>query len=635
MDAGQAEQEVHVQAAVGIRQIPGSLKQDSFLVVNKDSNRLIFISKADKGVQEGCFTIDGVFSLDTGQDKLFLEQLQPLLATVPLGYSVSLLVCEAHHDETQTQIQAFVQKVIESVLQETSPAKNCTQYLQTVTFVQIYTDGKAQDLLSPRSQVLQVMDLPPLGLVAEEATEVVVANSQAATHCYLQGMSLHQSYLQKSFQKQHKAAICGNLFTITMETKAEGGQGLQRATVKIFEFSGGNEQHPADPFLPLFRASSAAALPADTGFLCWMLKHLLEENALTFLLLCLTLPDASGEEIQSAISLTEQVRNVTKRVAPVHWDPTHEAQKRREVIGELRAQLSFRSRVEQESTLSQLERVIKEIQVLKSKCWKKKKEVPAYEAKDTSPEGRGKITSDMDDGGELGNQQSQDDTWHDKETSGGGSIPKIQLEQVGVLQSAMEDKPFTAAVHRARDLSEATQSSSPSLVGEQHQDTKGRFSQAKARWQVLQEQHHLLIQQGLLRMEEQLASQELPPGQQGAMLWQKEKSLLILRMEALQKEQAEAERDLEELYQECQRETETQKQHILQVFQAYRKHAEEHIDVLEQRYRKLLQESLQDAILLSTQNHQLQAQKQLSYMEKATQTDFQTLTKSHERASPS
>ncbi|CAI5780415.1 kinesin KIF17 [Podarcis lilfordi] len=418
MDAGQAEQEVRVQAAVGIRQIPGSLKQDSFLVVNKDSNRLIFISKADKGVQEGCFTIDGVFSLDTGQDKLFLEQLQPLLDMVPLGYSVSLLVCEAHHDGTQTQIQAFVQKVIESVLQETSPAKNSTQYLQTITFVQIYTDGKAQDLLSPRSQVLQVMDLPPLGLMVEEATEVVVANSQAATHCYLQGMSLHQSYLQKSFQEQHKAAICGNLFTITMETKAEGGQGLQRAAVKIFEFSGGNEQHPADPFLPLFRASSAAALPADTGFLCWMLKHLLEENALTFLLLCLTLPDASGEEIRSAISLTEQVRTVTKKVAPVHWDPTHEAQKRREVIGELRAQLSFRSRMEQESMLSQLERVIKEIQVLKSQRWKKKKEASAYEAKATSPEVRGKITLDTDDGGELGNQQSQDDTQQEKETSG-------------------------------------------------------------------------------------------------------------------------------------------------------------------------------------------------------------------------
>nr|XP_034959458.1 uncharacterized protein LOC118079398 [Zootoca vivipara] len=536
MDAEQAEQEVHVQAAVGIRQIPGSLKQDSFLVVNKDSNRLIFISKADKGVQEGCFTIDGVFSLDTGQDKLFLEQLQPLLAMVPLGYSVSLLVCEAHHDGTQTQIQAFVQKVIESVLQETSSAKNCTQYLQTITFVQIYTDGKAQDLLSPRSRVLQVMDLPPLGLMVEEAAEVVVANSQAATHCYLQGMSLHQSCLQKSFQEQHKAAICGNLFTITMETKAESGQGLQRATVKIFEFSGGNEQHSPDPFLPLFRASSAAALPDDTGFLCWMLKHLLEENALTFLLLCLTLPDASGEEIRSAISLTEQVRTVTKRVAPVHWDPTHEAQKRREVIGELRAQLAFRSRMDRKDILSQLEVVIKEIQ---------------------------------------------------------------------------------------------------SMVGEQHQETKGRFSQAKARWQVLQEQHHLLIQQELLRMEEELASQELPPGQQGAMLWQKEKSLLILRMEALQREQAEAGRDLEVLYQECQRETETQKQHILQVFQGYRKHAEEHIDVLEQRYRKLLQESLQDAILLSTQNQQLQAQKQLGYMEKATQTDFQTLTRSHETASPS
>ncbi|XP_061442608.1 uncharacterized protein LOC133365152 [Rhineura floridana] len=626
MDIGwiMADQEVCVQAAVGIQQMPGSLKQESFLVVNKDSNRLIFINKADKGMQEGCFTIDGVFSLDTGQDKLFLDQLQPLLAMVPFGYSVSLLVCETHHYEPRVQIQAFVQKVIESALQESSPPKNSARYLQTISFVLIYTDGKAQDLLSPGSQVLQVMDLPPLGLVIEDATEIVVADAQAATQFYLQGVSLYQSYLQQSFQKQHKA-ICGNLLSITMETKAES-QGLQRATVKIFAFSGEDEQPCANLFSPLYQASSTVPLPADAGFLSWILKHLLEESALTFLLLCLTLPDASGEEILSALSLTEQVRAVAKRVAPTYWDPIQEAQKRRAVIGELRAQLSFSSWTEQESMISQLGRMIKELQVLKSQSWGKKKETSAYEMKDTCLEARGQILSEMDDGDELVNQQSQDNTHQDKETSGGGSTPKIHLEQVGVEEGVTEENPFTVATYRARDLDGATQTPSPSLVGEQHQDTKVRFSQAKARSQFPQEQHHLLIQQELLRMEEELAGQELPPGQHEALLWQKEKSLLILRMEALQREQAEAERDLEELYQEHLHETETQKQHILQVFQAYRRHAEEQIDALELKYRKLLQESLQDAILLSTQNQQLRAQKQLGCMEKATQTDLQYVT---------
>ncbi|XP_053105990.1 uncharacterized protein LOC128324882 isoform X2 [Hemicordylus capensis] len=159
-----SEKEVCVQAAVGIRQMPGSLQQESFLVVNEDSNRLIFINNTDKEVQESCFTFDGVFSLDTGQDKLFLQQLQPLLALLPLGYSVSLLVCEAHRYGPQAQLQGFVQKVIKAVFQETSPPRDGPQHRQTISFVQIYTDGTAQDLLNPRSQALQVMDIPPLGL---------------------------------------------------------------------------------------------------------------------------------------------------------------------------------------------------------------------------------------------------------------------------------------------------------------------------------------------------------------------------------------------------------------------------------------------------------------------------------------
>ncbi|XP_062986064.1 uncharacterized protein LOC134401244 [Elgaria multicarinata webbii] len=365
MDAGQAEQEVCVQAAVGIRQMPGSLKQESFLVVNEDSNRLIFINKADKGVQEVCFTIDGVFSLDTGQDKLFLQQLQPLLAMVPLGYSVSLLVYETQHYGPQAEIQSFVQKVIESVLQDPSSPQSSAQCLQTISFVQIYNDGKAQDLLCPRSQALQVTDLPPLGLVVEEATEIVVADSRAATHFYLQGISLYQSCFQQSFQQK---AICGNLLTITVEVEV-AGRGLRRAAVRVFVFSGGDEQPCTDPFLPLFWALSALALPAEAGFLSWILKHLLEENALTFLLLCLTLPDISGKGIQSTLSLTERVRAIAKRVAPTYWDPIQEAQKRRAMIRELRTQLFFSTRMEQDSLISRLGRVIKELQVLKCQSW--------------------------------------------------------------------------------------------------------------------------------------------------------------------------------------------------------------------------------------------------------------------------
>ncbi|XP_072854491.2 uncharacterized protein LOC110082121 isoform X3 [Pogona vitticeps] len=498
----------------------GSLKQESFVVVNEDSNRLIFINKADKQAYESCFTIDGVFNLDTGQDKLFLEHLQPLLVMVPLGYSISLLVCEGHHCGLQAKTKSFVQR--------------------------IYADGTALDLLSPRNETLQVMDVPPLGLVVEEATEIIVTDSQAATHFYLQGVSVNRNCLQQTCQKQHRA-ICGLLFTIITEVKVTGGHGFQRATVRILEFSGGDEQCYTDPFFTLSRASSAVGLPAEAGCFSWILKHLLEGNALTFLLLCLTLPDTSGEEIFSALSLTEQVRAIIKTVTPIYWDPTLEARKRRAVIRELRVKPFLHSQMEQDSVLIQLGKVIKELQVLKGQNWEKKEERSAYELKDTSVEVK---------------------------------------------------------------------------AGEQHQDSKLKFSLLKTRRQHLQEQHRLLIQQERQKIEKELACQnKISPDQKEALLWQKEKSLLALHVEMLQKEQAEAERDLEELYQDYQHETEVQKDHILQVFQAYRRHAEEQTEALEQRYRKLLRESLRDAIILSAQNQQLRVQKELRYIERAIQTD--------------
>lgn len=546
--------------------------------------------------------------------------MQPLLVMVPLGYSISLLVCEGHHCGLQANTQSIVQRVIESVFQETSSPENSAPSLQTISFVQIYTDGTALDLLSSRNQTLQVTDIPPLGLVVEEATEIIVTESQAATHLYLQGVSVYQNCLQQMGQKQDKT-VCGLLFTIIREVKVMEGREFQRSTIRIFEFSGGDEQCYTHPFSALSRASSALGLPAEARCVSWILKHLLEGNALTFLLLCLTLPDASGEDILSALSLTEQVRAITKTVTQIHWDPSLEAQKRRTVIGELRAQLLLSNQMEQDGMLIQLGKAIKELQVLKSQNWEKKKATSTYELKeDTSLEVRDPVSSELDDGDEhenrLGSQLSVNDT-HDEEEISGGNNPNTHFGE-----EATQNKSFLFATPISRDLIPNRETQAHNLAGEQHQDAKLRFSQAKAQRQHLQEQDRLLIQQEYLTIEKECAAQnKISPDQKEALLQQKERSLLVLQVEMLQKEQAEAERDLADLYQDYQRETDARKDHMLQVFRAYRKHAEEKMEALEQRYRKLLRESLQDAILLSTQNQQLRVQKQLGCTERAMQTD--------------
>ncbi|XP_077166604.1 uncharacterized protein LOC143823825 isoform X2 [Paroedura picta] len=585
----------------------------------------------------GCFTFDGVFNLDTGKDKLFFEHLLPVLSRMPFGYSVSLLLCEAHHCEPQGE--GFVQK--------------------------IYTNGKVQDLLKPGSQGLQIVDLPPLGLVVEKAAEMVVDDSQMATDFYLQGVLHSQEYLQQELEKQLKT-LFGTLLTVTLEQRAEG-QSLRRATLRIFEFAGEDELSSAERFSPLLSACSAGALPAEVDFLSWVLKQLLTGNALTFALFNLTLPgtqekdirtnnmhvtenqeknpkheagsvlqltEASGREVLSTLWLAEQVKSVSKRVAPTCWHPAREAQKRRAAIGELRDQLFFSGHLEHDSRLSQLGQMLKELQVLKSQSWKEKKETSAACERiiRSCPDAKGQIASDKDSRvalrNHLGSHLPQADTQQETKRSDLSATEDGRITTGGAGQAtahqeaAAEEKPSKVGAHDSKGLKEASEASSPSWAAQQ--DINVRFSLAKAKRQCLQEEHRLLIQQQFLRTEEKLAGQEkLPPEQQEALHWQKEKSLLTLRLEALQKEQAEAERDLEELYQEHLREAEAQKHHILQVFQAYKGHAEEQLEALERRYRKLLQASLQDAITLSAQNERLRAQGQLARTDGATQTEPQ------------
>ncbi|XP_074924148.1 uncharacterized protein LOC116837386 isoform X2 [Chelonoidis abingdonii] len=657
MDAGQAKQEACVRAAVGLRHAAGSGKQESFRVMNEDSSQLIFIDKVDKNIQEGCFTFNGIFSLDTGQDEMFLELVRPLLAMVPLGYSVSLLLWEAHCAGTKLQPQgteqhhSIIQQVIETVFQDPKLPGDGREQLQTVSFVQLCADGNARDLLSPRNQALPVLDVPPLGLMVEEASEIVVSNSTAAYSFYVRGLedspAPSQGCSQKSQVEQH-AAMCASLFILTVEQELEGSR-RQRSAVRILEFCQGAGPC-VEPPSPLLQALAPGELPDDAGFLPWILKRVLEGNNLTFLLLCLTLPDASGEEILSALSLAEQVRGLAKKVSPTHWDPAKAAWRQRAEIRELRAQLlSSSCRTVQESVISQLRRVLRDLQVLKNQSWEKKKEMSeAFEGSGSRhPEAKGQIPLWPGRDDQLTNQvltdmlRSQEflDRGNPKPDGAvpefvplcndkGGEAARSSFRWFGRIPPSMGavtgEKPLQSGASRTQEPTSTASVTGTvgSWASQQHPALELQFAEAKARRQRLREQHQQLIQQELLKLEEELAgNQELPPAQQDAWCWPKEKAVLVLQLEALQREWAEAEKDLEALYQQHRLEAEAQKQHVLQVFRAYRGLSEEQTDALDQQYRKLLQEALQDAISLSAQNQQLRAHSQLGCTDHTTQTD--------------
>ncbi|XP_042746579.1 uncharacterized protein LOC122190593 [Lagopus leucura] len=340
-----AEQEVCARAAVALQQAAGQ----SWAAGSGDPLQLLL---AEKEIQESCLTVDDIFHLDAGQEKV-LELARPQLALLPLGYSVSLMLWDPNGPGSQLPLQDIIWQVINIVFQELEVSGSNAQRLHTVSLVQVCAEGEAWDLLRPDGRALHVMDITPLGLMVEEVMEVTVSNAQTAISIYTWGLGAAPAAGPSATQ-----GAC-SLFTLTVEQQLEGGR-HRRSALRILASPG------ACPELrvphPMLQAPGMGALP-------WIVERLLEGNSLTFLLLCVTLPDTPREQIRAALALAEQVKGANKSVSPTHWDPAREVAARREKIRGLRTELlqtelqEAVGRPEQRRVLAQLQRALRELQV--------------------------------------------------------------------------------------------------------------------------------------------------------------------------------------------------------------------------------------------------------------------------------
>ncbi|CAJ1058565.1 hypothetical protein PFLUV_G00122180 [Xyrichtys novacula] len=181
---------------------------------------------------------------------------------------------------------------------------------------------------------------------------------------------------------------------------------------------------------------------------------------------------------------------------------------------------------------------------------------------------------------------------------GKGSVEKVQ-ERVTRIQQLRESI-------REEKLKSGAAIQTPDLCQQSHLE----YNIAQERRRQLKEHHGRLIQEEVEKMERDLAQEQLPTEgpERELLVLTRERRVLVLQMEALRTEAQQAERDLQSQYDQHQRELHCLREESLQVFRVFRQVSEEHRKMSEGRYRGVLLEAVQDAVYLSTQNQELQAE---------------------------
>ncbi|XP_059272333.1 uncharacterized protein LOC132027548 [Mustela nigripes] len=235
-----------------------------------------------------------------------LARVQSTLGLVARGYSVALLL-RGREAETPRLVPQLLQMLFEEALPPGGP----DPVLTTLSLVQLSPCGKTRDLLSPGTENLSVLDVSPLGLVVENASEVEVSDSRVASALYL---------------------------------KAAGDEGRD---------------------CPLLQVLAGKVIGEEVeGSLPWIVSRLLEGNNYSGLLLRLDPQGGSLSFLWAALLGAEGRRMRAKQVRPTLWDAVEEGRARRAGLKSLRSGLLGDNLTD--SGLSQLGRALRELQVVKA-----------------------------------------------------------------------------------------------------------------------------------------------------------------------------------------------------------------------------------------------------------------------------
>ncbi|XP_023814994.1 trichohyalin-like isoform X2 [Oryzias latipes] len=410
---------------------------------------------------------------------------------------------------------------------------------------------------------------------------------------------------------------CSALFSVLLERKLHPEQeeseesDVCRSRLQLFHLAGGASRTDLRGLNPLVKTMDQihSADAVNDNLLLFLLKEALTGNNRTFLIYCINPAGLLDDETPAALDLAQKTSRLVTKSSTGCWSPKAAEREIREQILDL--QNTILSRREGEvSNIYKLAELTQILQAVKNQSWGKRKEESerikiqfkqCYNPSKMNqllsrghPTDHTEITQTVK---RLQDQLRQEMEEHIKD--GKGSIEKIQ-------ERVMRMKQLKEILREETLRKEA--------VGAQNQlppQSQLEHNEAQQRRRQLKEDHGRLIQEEVEKMERDLALEQLPESPMRELqVLSRERQVLVLQIEALRAEAQQAERDLEDQHDRHQTELQCLKEESLQVFRMFRQVCEEQRKLSESRYRGVLLEAVHDAVYLSAQNQQLQADNQ-------------------------
>ncbi|XP_028272740.1 kinesin-like protein KIN-4B [Parambassis ranga] len=402
---------------------------------------------------------------------------------------------------------------------------------------------------------------------------------------------------------------CSSLFSLAVEWKLhpeEVESDVCRNRLQLFSLAGGASRADLKGVSPLVKVLDQIPNSANSiNLLPFLLNEALTGNSKTALIYCIDPQGLLHEHTISALDLAQRARSVVTKASTVRWNPRATEQETRDGIMDLRSVMSQGG--SEVNSIYRLAELTQNLQVVKNQSWEKRRDesekikvqMKSFQTSNSNQNLLRDHHSDHMQSTEtmkyLQDQLRREMEDHIRE--GKGNVNKVQ-ERVARIQQLKE---------ALRE--ETLKSGAVTGKSQLRQQPQLEYNKAQEQRRQLKEDHGRLIQEEVEKMERDLAQEQLAAEgpHRELLVLSRERQVLVLQIEALRAELQHAERDLHDQFHRHQTELHCQREESLQVFRAFRQVSEEQRKISEGRYRSVLLEAVQDAIYLSAQNQQLQA----------------------------